>query len=203
MSKITRALISVSDKRGVVELARSLEKRGIEILSTGGTAKALREGGVKVKDVSEHTGFPEMMDGRLKTLHPKVHGGLLGRRDNPSDIQDMKKHGIEPIDMVVVNLYPFEATVAKPDVTFEDAIENIDIGGPTMLRSSAKNHRDVAVVVDPDDYDGILRELDEGDGSLSYETRFGLALKVFEHTSKYDTAIAAYLKDQAGKAAGK
>lgn len=202
MSKITRALISVSDKRGVVELARSLEARGVEILSTGGTAKAIREGGIKVKDVSEHTGFPEMMDGRLKTLHPKVHGGLLSRRDNPSDMEDMKKHGIEPIDMVVVNLYPFEATVAKPDVAFEDAIENIDIGGPTMLRSSAKNHKDVAVVVDPDDYVGILKELQDNDGALSYKTRFGLALKVFEHTSKYDTAIAAYLKGQAGSVEG-
>jgi len=199
MSKITRALISVSDKSGVVELAKALEARGVEILSTGGTAKALREGGVNVKDVSEHTGFPEMMDGRLKTLHPKVHGGLLGRRDNPSDQEDMKKHGILPIDMVVVNLYPFEATVAKPDVTFEDAIENIDIGGPTMLRSSAKNHRDVAVVVDPGDYGAIIKELGESGGELSYKTRFALALKVFEHTSKYDTAIAAYLRGQAGR----
>jgi len=202
MSKIQRALISVSDKRGVIELGKELAAMGVEILSTGGTAKALRDGGVSVKDVSEHTGFPEMMDGRLKTLHPKVHGGLLGRRDNPSDLEDMKKHGIEPIDIVVVNLYPFEATVAKPDVTFEDAIENIDIGGPTMLRSSAKNHRDVAVVVDPDDYEGIIKELKDSGGTLSYQRRFGLALKVFEHTSKYDTAIASYLKGQSGRVAG-
>ena len=202
MAKITRALISVSDKRGVVELGSALSDMGVEILSTGGTAKVLRDGGVTVKDVSEHTGFPEMMDGRLKTLHPKVHGGLLGRRDNPADVADMKKHGILPIDMVVVNLYPFEATVAKPDVKFEDAIENIDIGGPTMLRSSAKNHRDVAVLVDPDDYASILKELAEGNGELAYETRFSLALKVFEHTSKYDTAIAAYLKGQSGKITG-
>jgi phosphoribosylaminoimidazolecarboxamide formyltransferase/IMP cyclohydrolase len=199
MAKITRALISVSDKAGVVELGQALRDMGVEILSTGGTAKALREAGIEVKDVSEHTGFPEMMDGRLKTLHPKVHGGLLGRRDK--DEAEMKKHGIEPIDMVVVNLYPFEQTISKPDVTFEEAIENIDIGGPTMLRSSAKNHKDVTVVVDPEDYALIMVEMRESGGSVSAETNAALARKVFEHTARYDSIIAGYLREQEGTGA--
>ncbi len=200
MPKITRAIISVSDKTGIVELASALSDRGVEILSTGGTAKAIREGGVEVKDVSEHTGFPEMMDGRVKTLHPKVHGGLLGRRDNPGDIKAMEDNGILPIDMIVVNLYPFEQTVANPDVVFEDAIENIDIGGPTMLRSAAKNFKDVTVVVDPRDYAEILEELDKNDGEVGYEINYKLARKVFEHTSRYDTMIAEYLNKEAGLA---
>ncbi len=194
MAKITRALISVSDKSGIVELGRALAGFGVEILSTGGTAKALREAGLDVKDVSEHTGFPEMMDGRLKTLHPKIHGGLLGRRGK--DEAEMKAHGIVPIDMVVVNLYPFEATVAKPGVKFEEAIENIDIGGPTMLRSSAKNHKDVTVVVDPEDYPVIMVEMREQDGAVREETNRALARKVFEHTSRYDSRISRYLLER-------
>jgi phosphoribosylaminoimidazolecarboxamide formyltransferase/IMP cyclohydrolase len=193
MGKIKRALISVSDKTGIVDLARGLADLGAEILSTGGTAKALRDAGVPVKDVSEHTGFPEMMGGRLKTLHPRIHGGLLGRRDNKDDLEDMRKHGIEPIDMVVVNLYPFERAISREGVTFNEAIENIDIGGPTMLRSAAKNFRDVAVVVDPGDYRSILGEIVSLNGTLSYQTRVRLARKVFEHTSRYDNIIAGYL----------
>ena len=149
MSNIKRALISVSNKKGVVEFAKALHAMGIEILSTGGTAKSLRDAGVPVKDVSEHTGSPEMLDGRVKTLHPRIHGGLLSRRDNPKDMEEIKKHGIDTIDMVVVNLYPFEETIAKSGVTFDEAIENIDIGGPAMLRSASKNFKDVAVIVDP------------------------------------------------------
>ena len=166
MAKIARALISVSDKTGVVEFAGALSKRGVEILSTGGTAVALRKAGIPVIDVAEYTGSPEILDGRLKTLHPKVHGGLLGRRSDPKHVSEMKANGIGPIDMVVVNLYPFEATVAKPGCTFEEAIENIDIGGPTMIRSAAKNHRYVAVVVRPESYDAVLAELEEGDGAI-------------------------------------
>ena len=192
MAKIRRALISVSDKTGIVELARELQAQGAEILSTGGTASVLSKGGVTVKDVSEHTGFPEMMDGRLKTLHPKIHGGLLGRRENKNDLSDMQAHGIEPIDIVVVNLYPFEATISREGSTFDDAIANIDIGGPTMLRSAAKNFRDVAVVTDPADYEGIISELTTMQGELGYKTRFKLALKVFEHTARYDALIASY-----------
>ncbi|MBZ0157270.1 MAG: IMP cyclohydrolase [Alphaproteobacteria bacterium] len=189
-----RALISVSDKKGVVDFARALSERGVEILSTGGTAKVLREAGVPVKEVSDHTGFPEMMDGRVKTLHPKIHGGLLARRSNPKDMEDIGKQGIEPIDMVVVNLYPFEATIAKPGVTFEDAIENIDIGGPAMLRAASKNFQDVVVVVDPDDYGKVLEELRTSNGEVSRKTRLVLARKVFAHTGRYDTLIADYLK---------
>src|ERR671925_1336562 len=177
MAKITRALISVSDKTGIVEFSRELAKLGIELLSTGGTAKMLRDAGVAVKDVSEFTGFPEMLDGRVKTLHPKVHGGLLGMRSNPEHVATMRAHGIEPIDMVVVNLYPFEATVAKPGCTLEEAIENIDIGGPTMLRSAAKNHAGVAVVVDPADYAPLLEEL-RTTGGVSEATCFRLSKKV-------------------------
>ena len=192
MGNVTRALISVSHKEGILDFARELAGLGIEILSTGGTAKLLRDGGVKVKDVSEFTGFPEMLDGRVKTLHPKVHGGLLGRRSNPEHVKQMKQHGIEPIDLVVVNLYPFEQTVAKPGCTLEDAIENIDIGGPTMLRSAAKNYTDVAVVVSPQDYARVLEELKKT-GEVSLKTRFELCRTVFRHTARYDSAISAWL----------
>ena len=193
MAKIRRAVISVSNKKGVVELAKELNTMGVELLSTGGTAKALRDAGISVKDVSDYTGFPEMLDGRVKTLHPKVHGGLLSRRNNPKDMEEIKKHGIETIDMVVVNLYPFEETVSKPGVSFEDAIENIDIGGPTMLRSASKNFQDVAVLVDPSDYEKIVKEMKDLKGDLSYKTRLELAKKVFSHTSRYDTIITDYL----------
>ncbi|MBL7032261.1 MAG: bifunctional phosphoribosylaminoimidazolecarboxamide formyltransferase/IMP cyclohydrolase [Nitrospira sp.] len=197
MSKVQRALISVSDKSGIVELAEGLDKLGVEILSTGGTAKALKDAGLNVKDVSEHTGFPEMMDGRLKTLHPKVHGGLLFRRDNPKDKEEIEKQGIEPIDIVVVNLYPFEQTVSKPDVKFEDAIENIDIGGPTMLRAASKNFKDVIVIVDPADYSKVLDELNSNNGEAAQETKYYLARKVFAHTAGYDTMISNWLNKQA------
>ena len=197
MAKVARALISVSDKDGILDFAKELSKTGVEILSTGGTAKLLRDGGVPVKDVSEFTGFPEMLDGRVKTLHPKVHGGLLGMRSNPDHVKQMKQHNIEPIDLVVVNLYPFEQTVAKPGCTLEDAIENIDIGGPTMLRSAAKNYTDVAVVVSPVDYGRVLEEIKKT-GEVSKKTRFELCRTVFRHTSKYDSAISAYLEKQQG-----
>lgn len=193
MAKITRALISVSDKSGIIEFSQKLAQYGVEILSTGGTAKILREAGLVVKDVSEFTGFPEMLDGRVKTLHPKVHGGLLGMRSNPEHVAKMKEHGIENIDMVVVNLYPFEATVAKEGCTLEDAIENIDIGGPTMLRSAAKNYPDVTVLVDVKDYEGVLNELSVSDGFVSRDTNFRLAVKVFQHTAAYDGLISNYL----------
>ncbi len=197
MSKVQRALISVSDKSGIVELAQGLDKLGVEILSTGGTAKALKDAGLNVKDVSEHTGFPEMMDGRLKTLHPKVHGGLLFRRDNPKDKEETEKQGIEPIDIVVVNLYPFEQTVSKPDVKFEEAIENIDIGGPTMLRAASKNFKDVIVIVDPEDYSKVLDELNANNGEAGQDTKYYLARKVFAHTAAYDTMISNWLNKQA------
>lgn len=193
MSRIKRALISVSNKKGIVEFAKALNSMGIEILSTGGTAKTLRDADIPVKEVSEYTGFPEMLDGRVKTLHPKIHGGLLSRRNNPKDMEEIKRHGINTIDMVVVNLYPFEETISRKGVTFEEAIENIDIGGPAMLRSSSKNFQDVAVIVDPSDYGGIIEEMKGMDGDLSYRTRLELAKKVFRHTSKYDAAIAEYL----------
>ena len=193
MSKIRRAIISVSNKKGIVEFAKALHAMGIEILSTGGTAKSLRDAGVPVKDVSEHTGSPEMLDGRVKTLHPKVHGGLLSRRDNPKDMEEIKKHGIDTIDMVIVNLYPFEETIAKPGVTFNEAIENIDIGGPAMLRSASKNFKDVVVIVDPSDYEKVISEMKSRDGDLAQETRLELAKKVFRHTSRYDSVIADYL----------
>jgi len=168
---------------------------GVEILSTGGTAKILRDAGVPVIEVADYTGFPEMLDGRLKTLHPKIHGGLLSRRSNPKDMEDIGKHGIKPIDMVVVNLYPFEETVSKPGVTFEEAVENIDIGGPAMLRAASKNFQDVAVVVDPDDYSSIIGEMKSSLGELSRERKFTLAKKVFAHTARYDTVIAEYLSN--------
>lgn len=198
MAKIRSALISVSDKTGISEFAKALNSMGVKILSTGGTAKALRDAGISVTDVSEHTGFPEMLDGRLKTLHPKIHGGLLARRSNEKDMADIEKHGIEPIDMVVVNLYPFEETISRADVKFSTAIENIDIGGPTMLRSSAKNFEDVAVVVDPRDYERVKEEMQSLKGELSYKTMLELAKKVFKHTSRYDTLIADYLSGITG-----
>src|SRR5512139_4320393 len=182
MGKIRRAIVSVSDKTGVVSFSKGLAEMGVEILSTGGTAKTLREQWVAVKDISEYTGFPEMLDGRVKTLHPKVHGGLLGQRSKKEHVSKMNEHGILPIDLVAVNLYPFEATIAKEGCTLEEAIENIDIGGPTMLRSSAKNYPDVTVVVDPQDYDLVLSELKER-GEVSTETNFRLARKVFQHTA--------------------
>jgi len=193
MRKIERAIVSVTDKTGVVEFAKSLSRFGVQILSTGGTARALREGKVAVTDISQYTGFPEMLDGRVKTLHPKVHGGLLGIRDNPEHVKMMKQQGILNIDMVVVNLYQFEKTVAREGVTLEDAIENIDIGGPTMLRSAAKNYRDVTVLVDPADYGPVLKEMEETGGSTSLKTRFRLAKKVFRLTHEYDGAITRYL----------
>ena len=189
--RIRRALVSVSDKTGIVDFARELAGFGVEILSTGGTAKLLAESGVPVVEVSDYTGFPEMMDGRVKTLHPKVHGGLLGRRGVDEDV--MAEHGIPPIDMVVVNLYPFAQTVAKPGCTLEHAIEKIDIGGPTMLRSAAKNHAGVTVVVDAADYGRVLDELKAQDGAIGHALRFDLAVKTFEHTARYDGMIANYL----------
>lgn len=189
--KVTRALVSVSDKTGILDFCRELAALGIELLSTGGTAKLLAEHGIAVTEVSDYTGFPEMMDGRVKTLHPKIHGGILGRRGIDDAV--MSENGIKPIDMVVVNLYPFEQTIAKPDCDLETAIENIDIGGPSMIRGAAKNHNDVAIVVDPADYEKVLAELKANGAELRHETRFRLALKSFEHTARYDTMIAAYL----------
>ena len=188
-----RALISVSDKTGIVEFAQKLAGMGWEILSTGGTAKALREAGVDVIGVSDVTGFPECLDGRVKTLHPKIHGGILNIRDNEDHQKQIKELGITPIDLLVINLYPFKNTILKEGVAFEDCIENIDIGGPTMLRSAAKNFNDVTVVVDPEDYDVVLNEL-EKDGATSYDTRYRLALKVFETTAAYDTMISDFLR---------
>ena len=199
MATIKRALISVSDKAGIVDFAKELAGFGVEILSTGGTARLMREAGIAVKDVSEFTGFPEMLDGRVKTLHPKVHGGLLGLRDNPEHVATMAEHGIEAIDMVVVNLYPFEATVADPDCSLEDAIENIDIGGPTMLRSAAKNNRSVSVLVDPSDYAKVLDEMRSNKGAVSSETNFRLAVKVYQHTAAYDGAISNWLGRRLGE----
>ncbi len=192
MSKITRALISVSDKTGIVDFARALHaEHGVEILSTGGTARLLADAGIPVTEVSDYTGFPEMMDGRVKTLHPKIHGGLLGRRGIDDAV--MAEHGIAPIDLVVVNLYPFEKTVADPDCDLATAIENIDIGGPTMLRAAAKNHAAVTVVVEAADYERVLDEMSRHDGGVSDAVRFDLAVKTFEHTARYDGAIANHL----------
>lgn len=187
---IRQALLSVSDKSGIVEFAQGLVKRGVKLLSTGGTAKLLAENGVPVTEVSDYTGFPEMMEGRVKTLHPKIHGGILGRRGIDDEV--MMQHQIDAIDMVVVNLYPFAATVANPDCTLEDAVENIDIGGPTMVRSAAKNHQHVAIVVNNGDFNAILAEMDQNRNSLTLETRFDLAIKAFEHTAQYDSMIANY-----------
>src|SRR5581483_11452876 len=190
MAKVQRALISVSDKTGLLPLAQALIAKGVELISTGGTAKALREAGLQVTDLSAYTGFPEMMDGRVKTLHPKIHGGLLYIRGN-AEHEAAAEHGIQPIDLVVVNLYPFEKTVARPDVTLPEAIENIDIGGPSMLRSAAKNHESV-VVVDPADYGEVARQITES-GEVTLELRRKLAAKVFARTAEYDAAIAAHL----------
>ncbi|ENY6170136.1 bifunctional phosphoribosylaminoimidazolecarboxamide formyltransferase/IMP cyclohydrolase [Vibrio fluvialis] len=187
---IRRALISVSDKTGIVEFAKALSERGVDILSTGGTARLLAEQGIAVTEVSDYTGFPEMMDGRVKTLHPKVHGGILGRRGQDDEV--MNTHAINPIDMVVVNLYPFAQTVANPNCTLADAVENIDIGGPTMVRSAAKNHKDVTIIVNASDYDRVIAEMDANDQSLTLDTRFDLAIAAFEHTAAYDGMIANY-----------
>lgn len=193
---VRRALISVSDKTGIVDFARQLSGLGIELLSTGGTFRLLKENQVAVTEVSDYTGFPEMMDGRVKTLHPKIHGGILGRRGVDDAV--MAQHDIAPIDMVVVNLYPFQTAVADPDCDLANAIENIDIGGPTMVRAAAKNHNDVAIVVNASHYSRIIRELSDNDGELSYRTRFDLAVKAFEHTAAYDGAIANYLGGRTG-----
>ncbi len=197
---VSRALISVSDKTGVIELATSLHARDIEILSTGGTAKLLANNGIPVVEVSDYTGFPEMMDGRVKTLHPKIHGGILGRRGTDDAV--MAEHDIPPIDLIIVNLYPFEATVAKADCTLEDAIENIDIGGPTMVRASAKNHANVGIIVDPADYPRLEQELADNNGALSHNFRFDMAVKAFEHTAHYDGMIANYLGKRVNVAEG-
>ncbi len=190
--KVERALISLTDKSGIEDFARALTDLGVEILSTGGTAKKMRDAGIDVTDVSEFTGFPEMLDGRVKTLHPLVHGGILNQRDNPDHRRQCQEHGIKDIDIVAVNLYAFEKTVADPDCSLADAIENIDIGGPTLLRASAKNFRDVTVIVDPADYEQVLTEI-RATGNTTLKTRFRLATKVFELTSAYDTTIARWL----------
>jgi phosphoribosylaminoimidazolecarboxamide formyltransferase / IMP cyclohydrolase len=193
LNEVKRVLISVTDKQGIVAFAKELSAFGVEILSTGGTAAQLRDSGIAVKDVSEYTGFPEMMDGRLKTLHPKIHGGLLALRDNDAHVKAMKEHGIERIDMVVINLYQFEQTVAKEGCTLDHAIENIDIGGPTMLRAAAKNYRFVTVVTDPGDYPAIIEELKKTGGKISGATNYRLAVKTFQLTARYDAAISNYL----------
>ena len=195
MLKIRRALLSVSDKTGIVKLGYFLNNNGVEIISTGGTMKVLKEAGVPVTYVSDVTGTPEMMDGRVKTLNPKIHGGILAVRSNPKHMEDMKKNGIQPIDLVVVNLYPFQQTIAKPDVTEAEAIENIDIGGPAMVRASAKNFHDVVIITNPDWYEDLIHMLKEK-GDIDLHTRKMLAQEAFAHTAEYDTAIAAYLKKQ-------
>ena len=194
MAKIQRAILSVTDKTGLVDFARKLEGMGVELISTGGTAKLLRDSGVKVKDISDLTGFPEMLDGRVKTLHPKVHGGILHRRENPVHRSAVAEHGIEPIDMVVVNLYAFEKTAARPGVAFEELVENIDIGGPSMIRSAAKNFQDVAVVTSPSDYDALAQEMAHSAGEVSSATKWRLAQKAFATTAAYDSAIASTLE---------
>ena len=194
---VKRALISVSDKTGLLDLARMLDARGVEILSTGGTARMLSQGGVGVTSVDSYTGHPEIMDGRVKTLHPRIHGALLAVRHNAEHMSQAARHGIVPIDLVVVNLYPFEQTVAREGVSLEEAVENIDIGGPSMVRSSAKNHRYVTVVVDPDDYAAVGGEIEQT-GGVSAQTRCRLATKAFAHTARYDAAIVAYLSKTYG-----
>ena len=196
------ALISVSDKTGIVEFARALAALGTTILSTGGTAKLLAGAGIAVTEVAEHTGFPEMLDGRVKTLHPTIHGGLLARRDVAAHVASLEQHGIAPIDLLVVNLYPFEATVASPDCTLEEAIENIDIGGPAMVRSAAKNWRDVAVLTDASQYAGVLDEL-KTHRAVSLDTRFALAVAAFNRIANYDAAISDYLSSLSGPAEGR
>ena len=200
MSPIKRALVSVSDKTNVAEFAQQLHQRGVEILSTGGTAELMKKNGVPVTLISDYTGFPEMMDGRIKTLHPKVHGGILGRRDVPAHMDAMKQHAINPIDMVVINLYPFEATIAKDGCTLAEAIENIDIGGPAMVRSASKNYNDVAIVVNPADYECVLKEMDDNNGAVTLETRQRLSRDAFAMTARYDSMIAGYLSGQIGEA---
>src|ERR1700757_2008557 len=194
MSKIQRAILSVTDKTGLVEFASKLAGMDVELISTGGTAKLLRDSGIRVKDISDLTGFPEMLDGRVKTLHPKVHGGILHRRENAAHRSAVAEHGIEPIDMVVVNLYAFEKTAAKAGVHFDELIENIDIGGPSMIRSAAKNFQDVAVVTSPADYAAIAEEMSKSSGSLSDATKWRLAQKAFATTAAYDSAIASTLE---------
>src|SRR5271157_3906327 len=193
-AKIQRAILSVTDKTGLVDFARQLSGLGIELISTGGTAKLLRDSGIAVKDISDLTGFPEMLDGRVKTLHPKVHGGILHRREDPAHVAAVAEHGIQPLDMVVVNLYAFEKTAAKPVVAFDELIENIDIGGPSMIRSAAKNFRDVAIVTSPADYGVIAAELERSGGTLSLATKWRLAQKAFATTAAYDSAIASTLE---------
>ena len=193
MKKIKTALISVSDKKNLEKIGQYLSKLGIKILSTGGSAKALQNSGIEVTEVSEHTGFPEILDGRVKTLNPIIHGGILARRNDTNHIKTITQHNIELIDLVIINLYPFVKTISKPDTTLNEAIENIDIGGPAMIRSSAKNYEDVAIVTDPNDYDQLKQELENNNGSVTVEFKKNLAIKAFEHTSKYDEAIFQYL----------
>ena len=200
LRKIRRALLSVSDKTGIIEFARELERFQVEIISTGGTARALREAGIRVRDIADITGFPEMMDGRVKTLHPRIHGGLLALRDNEAHTRAMREHEIEPIDLVVVNLYPFEETIAREDVTLEEAVEQIDIGGPAMIRSAAKNWRDVAVIVEPNDYIRAIAEMHQLEGALTLTTRAQLVQKAFQRTAAYDAAIFAYLNSNLARA---
>ncbi len=197
---IRRAIISLSDKAGIQDFAKVLyEKWGVEILSTGGTARILTESGIPVVEVSSYTGFPEMMDGRVKTLHPKIHGGILALRDNSEHRDAMEREGIKPIDMVVVNLYPFKKVIERPDCTLSEAIENIDIGGPTLIRAAAKNYPFVTVIVDPSDYGRVLEEMEANNGNTTLLTRFKLAVKVFDHTSNYDATITSYLKGMKDK----
>ena len=192
--KIKRALLSVSDKTGIIELAKFLNENGVEIISTGGTMKAIKDAGIPVTYVSDVTGFPEIMDGRVKTLNPKIHGAILAVRSNPEHVKAMEEHNIKPIDLVVVNLYPFKETISKPNVTEEDAIENIDIGGPAMVRASAKNFKDVVIVTYPSRYEGLMKMLKET-GDIDAHTRKELAMEAFTHTHEYDGMISQYLKD--------
>lgn len=196
MGKIRRALISVTDKSGLAEFAKALANFGVEILSTGGTARLLKDNGISAVEISNYTGSPEILGGRVKTLHPKVHGGILFRRDDPAHVQQTTELNIPPIDLVVVNLYQFAQTIAKPDIALDEAIEQIDIGGPTLLRASAKNYKDVTVVCDPGDYRRVLGEMEKNNGATTLETRFALARKVFALTSVYDKTISEYLKGQ-------
>ena len=198
MFSVRRALLSVTDKSGLADFGKGLREFIVHLLSTGGTAKTLRDAGIEITEVSDYTGFPEMLDGRVKTLHPKIHGGILGVRDDQAHVSTMEKHGIEPIDMVVVNLYAFAKTVARPGCTLEEAIENIDIGGPTLIRAAAKNNRHVAVVTDPADYSGILKEMKALEGCISRKTSLELARKAFCTTSGYDANICDYLTELTG-----
>lgn len=198
MGKIRRAIVSVTDKTGIVDFCKNLITFDVKIISTGGTAKLLWKNDIPVVDISEYTGFPEIMDGRVKTLHPKVHGGILAIRNKPSHMEVMEKYDMDPIDLVVVNLYQFEKKVAEGGVSLEEAVENIDIGGPTMLRAAAKNFRYVTVLTDPEDYELVIKEMRENGGETTLETRFSLAKKVFSLTSQYDAAISAYLENYKG-----